>query len=252
MAVAEQVRDHEQQLLLRYQQWGDLAAREEVVIRLLPFARGLAARYGYTNEPLEDLNQVASLALLKAVDRFDPERGVKFTSFAAPTILGELKRYFRDTSWTVHVNRGLQELSLAVARKRESLAKELGRSPSIREVAEAVGCSVEDALEATQVGAAAHEARSLDVPVATEDGDGATLGERIGATDSAYDLVADREAISHVWDGLSELEREVVRLRLTTGLTQSEIAGEIGYSQMHVSRLLRRVMDRLDLEATAA
>jgi len=252
MAVAVQVRDHEQQLLLRYHQWGDLAAREELVIRLLPFARGLATRYGYTNEPLDDLTQVASLALLKAIDRFDPERGVKFTSFAAPTILGELKRYFRDVSWAVHVNRGLQELSLMVARRRESLAKELGRSPSIREVAGAIGCSVEDALEASQVGAAAHEARSLDVPLATEDGEGASLGDRIGATDPAYDLVADREAISHAWDTLSELEREVVRLRLTTSLTQSEIAGRIGYSQMHVSRLLRRVMDRFGQEAAAA
>jgi RNA polymerase sigma-B factor len=251
MAVATHVRDQEQRLLLRYHGHGDLAAREELVARMLPFARSLAARYGYSNEPLDDLTQVASLALLKAIDRFDPERGVNFTSFAAPTILGELKRYFRDVSWAVHVNRGLQELSLAVARKREALAKELGRSPSIREVAAAIGCSVEDAIEASQVTLAAHDARSLDVPLTSEDGEGATLGERIAADDSGYDLVADREAISHVWDGLSGVEREVMRLRLTTGMTQSEIAGEIGYSQMHVSRLLRRVIDRLEEQVAA-
>jgi RNA polymerase sigma-B factor len=251
MAVATHVRDQEQRLLLRYHGHGDLAAREELVARMLPFARSLAARYGYSNEPLDDLTQVASLALLKAIDRFDPERGVNFTSFAAPTILGELKRYFRDVSWAVHVNRGLHELSLAVARKREALAKELGRSPSIREVAAAIGCSVEDAIEASQVTLAAHDARSLDVPLTSEDGEGATLGERIAADDSGYDLVADREAISHVWDGLSGVEREVMRLRLTTGMTQSEIAGEIGYSQMHVSRLLRRVIDRLEEQVAA-
>jgi RNA polymerase sigma-B factor len=245
-------RVHEHALLLRYHRQGDMAARDEVAARLLPFARSLAARYSHTNESLDDLTQVASLALLKAIDRFDPDRGVRFTSFAAPTILGELKRYFRDTTWAVHVSRSLQELSLVVAQKRETLAKELGRSPNMREVAAAAGCSVENAIEASQVTAAAHEARSLDVPVATEDGEGATLGERLGSGDTAYELVERRQAIAHVWDGLSELERRVVVLRLREDLTQSEIAERIGYSQMHVSRLLSRVLKRMESEAAAA
>ncbi|MBN1527842.1 MAG: sigma-70 family RNA polymerase sigma factor [Thermoleophilaceae bacterium] len=242
----------EHALLQRYHRDGDLAAREELVARLLPFARSLAARYSYTSESLDDLTQVASLALLKAIDRFDPDRGVRFTSFAAPTILGELKRHFRDAGWAVHVSRGLQELSLVIAQKRETLAKELGRSPNIRELAQAAGCSVENAIEASQVTASAHEARSLDVPVTTEDGEGATLGERLGAEDAAYELVETRETIAHVWGGLSELERRVVALRLGEGMTQSEIADRIGYSQMHVSRLLSRVMDRVHGEAAAA
>jgi RNA polymerase sigma-B factor len=259
MAVAlpasphERTRALEHRLLERYHREGDLAAREELVGRLLPFARSLAARYGYTNEPQEDLTQVASLALLKAIDRFDPARGTKFTSFAAPTILGELKRYFRDFGWAVRVNRNLQELSLEVGQKAEALAKELGRSPSIREVAAAVGCSIEDAIEASQVAASAHDARSLDVPLATDDGGGGgdTLGERLGEEDTAYELVAERQEIVRVWAGLSPLERQVLKLRLSEDLTQSEIAGRIGFSQMHVSRLLRGVMERLEHEQAA-
>ena len=248
----DSARAHEHALLERYHRYGDVAARDEVAARLLPFARSLAARYSHTNEPLDDLTQVASLALLKAIDRFDPDRGVRFASFAAPTILGELKRYFRDASWAVHVSRSLQELSLVVAQKRETLAKELGRSPNIRELAAAAGCSVEHAIEASQVTASAYEARSLDCPVATEDGEGGTLGDRLGDEDGAYELVERRQTIAHVWDALSELERRVVALRLGEGLTQSEIAGRIGYSQMHVSRLLSRVMAQIDSEAEAA
>ena len=249
----DSARAHEHALLERYHRYGDVGARDEVAARLLPFARSLAARYGHTNEPLDDLTQVASLALLKAIDRFDPDRGVGFASFAAPTILGELKRYFRDASWAVHVSRSLQELSLVVAQKRETLAKELGRSPNIRELAAAAGCSVEHAIEASQVTASAYEARSLDLPLATDDGEGTTtIGDRLGDEDAAYELVERRQTIAHVWEALSELERRVVALRLGEGLTQSEIAGRIGYSQMHVSRLLSRVMAQIDSEAEAA
>src|SRR5829696_5195932 len=157
-------RETEHLLLVRYHQHGDLAAREELVERFLPLARDLALRYTYTDEPFDDLLQVASLGLIKAIDRFEPGRGTKFTSYAAPTILGELKRHFRDKGWALHMPRDLQERTLAVSRAREGLSKELGRSPKVREVAEQLGCSVEQVLEA-QEAAASYEAASLDAPV---------------------------------------------------------------------------------------
>ena len=156
-------KETERLLLVRYHGEGDLAAREELVERFLPLARDLALRYSYTDEPFDDLLQVASLGLIKAIDRFEPGRGTKFTSYAAPTILGELKRHFRDKGWSLHVPRDLQERTLAVSRATEVLSKELGRSPKVREVAEHLGCSVEKVLEA-QEAAASYEAASLDAP----------------------------------------------------------------------------------------
>lgn len=156
-------RELERALLIRYHRDGNLAARDELVERCIPLARELARRYIYTDEPFDDLLQVASLALIKAIDRFDPDRGSKFASFAAPTILGELKRHFRDKGWALHVPRDLQERALAVGREAEALSKRLGRSPKPREVARALGCSVEQVLEAQQA-AASYEATSLDTP----------------------------------------------------------------------------------------
>jgi RNA polymerase sigma-B factor len=175
---------------VRYHRAGDLAAREELVERLLPFARELARRYAYTDEPFDDLLQVAYLGLIKAIDRFDPDRGAKFTSFAAPTILGELKRHFRDKGWAVRVPRDLQERALAVIREAEALSKELGRSPKPREVAHALGCSVEEVLEAQQA-AASYEAASLDAPTARDDNEGAPLLDMLGGEDDAYELVEE-------------------------------------------------------------
>ncbi len=149
------VREVERRLLVRYHQEGDLAAREELVERFLPLARDLALRYTYTHASFDDLLQVASLGLIKAIDRFDPGRGAKFTSYAAPTILGELKRHFRDKGWALHVPRDLQERTLAVSRETEVLSKTLRRSPKVREVADAIGCSVEDVLEAQEAAARA-------------------------------------------------------------------------------------------------
>ena len=156
-------REIERALLIRYHREGDLAAREELVTRCLPLARGLAGRYTYTDEHFDDLLQVASIGLIKAIDRFDPDRGAKFSSYAAPTILGELKRHFRDKGWALHMPRDLQERTLVVSRETEVLAKRLGRSPKPREVASAIGCSVEEVLEAQQA-AASYEAASLDAP----------------------------------------------------------------------------------------
>jgi RNA polymerase sigma-B factor len=244
-------RETERQLLVRYHEKGDLAAREELCERFLPLARDLALRYTYTDEPLEDLVQVASLGLIKAVDRFEPGRGTKFTSYAAPTILGELKRHFRDKGWSLHVPRDLQERTLAVSRATEELSKELGRSPKVREVAEHLGCSSEQVLEA-QEAAASYEAASLDAPAARDDDESASLVDLLGDTDDSYDLVEDRQAIAKEWAGLPDVERQVLELRFMHDLTQREIGEKIGYSQMHVSRLLRRALNRLETAATAA
>jgi RNA polymerase sigma-B factor len=241
----------ERQLLIRYHEHGDLAAREELCERFLPLARDLALRYTYTDEPLDDLLQVASLGLIKAIDRFEPGRGTKFTSYAAPTILGELKRHFRDKGWSLHVPRDLQERTLAVSRATETLSKELGRSPKVREVAEELGCSVEQVLEA-QEAAASYEAASLDAPATKDDGESAALVDLLGQEDSSYELVEDREAIASTWLALPEVERQVLELRFMHDLTQREIGERIGYSQMHVSRLLRRALNRLESAAAAA
>jgi RNA polymerase sigma-B factor len=244
-------RDTERLLLMRYHEHGDIAAREELCERFLPLARDLALRYTYTDEPVDDLVQVASLGLIKAIDRFEPGRGTKFTSYAAPTILGELKRHFRDKGWALHVPRDLQERSLALSRETEALSKQLGRSPTIREVAMAMGCSVEAALEASEA-AASYEASSLNAPSARDDDEAGTLLDMLGDEDDSYDLVESRDAIATTWQALPELERRVVELRFMHDLTQREIGERIGYSQMHVSRLLRRALNRLENAAEAA
>jgi RNA polymerase sigma-B factor len=244
-------RETERQLLVRYHEHGDLAAREELCERFLPLARDLALRYTYTDEPLEDLVQVASLGLIKAIDRFEPGRGTKFTSYAAPTILGELKRHFRDKGWSLHVPRDLQERTLAVSRATEILSKELGRSPKVREVAAHLGCSVEQVLEA-QEAAASYEAASLDAPAGRDDEESASLIDLLGDVDGSYELVEDRDAIASTWVSLPEVERQVLELRFMHDLTQREIGERIGYSQMHVSRLLRRALNRVESGAVAA
>jgi RNA polymerase sigma-B factor len=244
-------RTRERELLVRYHRAGDVAAREELVHRFLPFARDLARRYSYTDEPLDDLLQVASLGLIKAIDRFDPDRGTKFTSFAAPTILGELKRHFRDKGWALRVPRDLQERALTVIRAAEALSKELGRSPKPREVARALGCSVEEVLEAQQA-AASYEAASLDAPTARDDNEGASLVNLLGGEDDGYELVEERDAIASTWKTLPDVERSVLELRFVHDLNQSEIGERIGFSQMHVSRLLRRAISRLETAAAAA
>jgi RNA polymerase sigma-B factor len=244
-------RAHERELLVRYHMDGDLAAREELVERFLPLARDLALRYTYTDEPYDDLLQVACLGLIKAIDRFEPGRGTKFTSYAAPTILGELKRHFRDKGWALHVPRDLQERAMAVNRQSEALSKRLGRSPKVREVATALGCSAEEVLEASEA-AASYETTSLNAPAARDDDESATLVDLLGGEDSAYELVESRDAIASTWRALPGVERQVLELRFMHDLTQREIGEQIGYSQMHVSRLLRRALSRLETAAAAA
>ncbi len=225
-------------------------AREQLVKRFLPFARKLALRYVHSREPLDDLVQVASVGLLNAIERFEPGRGKKFTSFAAPTIVGELKRHFRDKGWTVHVPRDLQERSLAVTRHTERLSATLGRAPTLDELAEALECSIEQVMEAIDAAHNYHPA-SLDAPVTHDGEDRCALAETLGQDDAGFALAEERQALAANWSTLSDVEREVLSLRLVDELTQREISQRIGCSQMHVSRLLRRSMIRLDAATLA-
>jgi RNA polymerase sigma-B factor len=239
----------ERRMLTRYHHHGDAAAREALAERFLPLARDLARRFLHTGEALDDLTQVAALALLKAIDRFDPERHARFTSYAVPTILGELKRHIRDKCWALHVPRGVQERVQAVSREREVLETRLGRAPRPRELAQALGCAIEDVLEA-QAASGCYRPASLDAPAVGGD-DKAGLVEQLGADDPSYARVEDRDVIAREWNRLDDLDRKLLVLRFTQELTQREIAERIGYSQMHVSRLLRRALGRLSEKAAA-
>ncbi len=233
-----------------YSRERDSAARDELVDRYMPFARKLALRYLHSREPLDDLLQVAYLGLLNAIERFDPEHGKKFTTFAAPTILGELKRYFRDKGWMVHVPRDLQERALAVSRHADRLSSELGRSPTVDELANAMDCTIEQVIEAIEA-AENYQLTSLDAPVAPDEEESCALTEMLGREDDGFELAEERQTLAASWAKLSDLERQVLGLRLLHGLTQRQISRRIGYSQMHVSRLLRRSMHSLDGETAS-
>jgi RNA polymerase sigma-B factor len=233
----------ELRLFRRYARFGDLAAREELFRSFLPLVRSLASRYRQPGEPLDDLLQVAGLGLLKAIDRFDPERGVKFTSYAVPSIAGELKRHFRDRGWSVQVQRSDQERVLAVTACGDRLSSQLGRSPSPREIAAESELSLEEVLDALEVATSARP-RSLDAPLRDDDGDYESLGAAVGVEEGGFDLVECRAVASRVLTRLPERERRVLYLRFAEDLTQSEIAERIGVSQMHVSRILRRALER--------
>jgi RNA polymerase sigma-B factor len=240
----------EDELLQIYATTRDENAREELVRRFLPFARSLAMRYSGGVEPSDDLIQVASLGLVAALERYDPERGVPFAAFAGPTILGELRRHFRDRVWTLRVPRGLQESIRAVEDAITKLSHELERSPTVAEIAELLEVTESDVLESFEAGAA-RRLVSLDRPtLGSEPGDEAPMAERIGEADPGYELVEDRAAIDAGSDVLDEIEREVLRLRFAEDLTQSKIADRVGYSQMHVSRILRRALGKLREAAT--
>jgi RNA polymerase sigma-B factor len=232
-------------LFRAYAEHADAAAREELVRRFMPLASQLARRYANSREPLDDLLQVASLGLIKAVDRYSLDRGTAFSSFAVPTILGELKRHFRDVGWAVHVPRALQELTLRVRSEVDELSRQLGRSPTPAEVAESLDEPVESVIEALE-SATAHHAVSLDAPMrsSTDDGDSA-WHDRLGVEEDGYDRAEWRGALQRGINALPERDRLILALRFEEELTQSEIAERTGVSQMHVSRLLRRALDRL-------
>ena len=233
----------DRRLLLAYHRGGDASAREALVERFLPLARQLARRYQRGGEALDDLVQVASLGLLKAIDRFDPTRETAFSSFAVPTILGELKRHFRDKGWSVRVPRDLQELAVRVDRVGEELARELARAPTPSEIGERVGATAEQVLEAREA-AGAYRAVSLDRP-RDDDEDGEGVADSVGAEDPGFGLAEDAATVERLMRVLSDREREVLRLRFEEDLTQSEIGQRVGVSQMHVSRLIRQSVARL-------
>jgi RNA polymerase sigma-B factor len=236
---------------MRYHRFGDPQARDALVERFLPLARRLARRYQRGAEPLDDLVQVASIGLVKAIDRFDPSRGTAFSSYAVPTILGELKRYFRDTGWALHVPRGMQERVIQTSGALTRLSRQLGRSPTTAELAEALGATTEEVIEALQA-ATAYDAMSLDGPRSRDDAETDTHFDAVGAADSNYDLVELRASLVPTLRSLSERDRLVLHLRLVQDMTQSEIADRIGVSQMHVSRLIRRALAQLQEVVEAA
>jgi RNA polymerase sigma-B factor len=235
-------------LFERYHDRGDPICRAQLVERFLPLARQLASRYVRRDEPFDDLLQVACLGLLNAIDRYDLRHGAAFSSYAVPTIVGELKRYFRDKTWAVRVPRDLQELALRVERLGGELARDLGRQPSVAELAAAAGAVEEDVLEALEA-ATAYRAASLDAPVHSEAEDD-TLGASIGMTDDGYARAEQRALLDQLVRSVSLRERRVLRLRFDEDLTQQQIGERIGISQMQVSRILRASIARLRERAT--
>lgn len=226
-------------LLVAYHRDGDEEAREQALVQLMPLVRALASRYAGRGEPLEDLVQVGSLGLIKAVDRFDVDRGVEISSYAVPTIVGEIRRHFRDKAWAMHVPRRLKELSLRLSRLLDELTVELGRSPSVAELAEAAGVEEEDVVDALD-STNAYSTRSLHATFG--DAGDESLADRLGSDDAGYAEVDDGSLVASGLAALDEREREIVRLRFFEEMTQSQIAAEIGISQMHVSRLLRKAL----------
>jgi RNA polymerase sigma-B factor len=237
--------DREYRALFRwYRESGDAAARQALVERFLPLACKLAARYRRGPEPLEDLRQVAAFGLLKAIDRYDPAQGTAFSSFAVPTILGELRRHFRDTGWAIHVPRDLQELAARLERAKDELHHALGRAPTVAEIAARLEVTPELVLEAREA-AAAHHAESLDSTMVDRDGRRAPLGDVIGADDARLHAAEAAVTAERLLRHLSDRDREVLRLRFAEDLTQSEIGERLGISQMHVSRLIRQSLEQL-------
>ncbi|MDQ6807487.1 MAG: SigB/SigF/SigG family RNA polymerase sigma factor [Actinomycetota bacterium] len=232
------------ELFAQWREHGDPRARAELVERFLPLARKLARRYAGAREPFDDLLQVASLGLVKAVDRFDPARGTAFSSFAVPTILGELKRYFRDLGWSVHVPRGAQEMALRVEDAYQKLTVKHGRAPSVMVLAQYTELSIEDVLEGLET-AAAHHSVSLDAPHDDGEGGSGTLADTFGEDDERFELVDASVTIAAAARSLSARERRVLILRFVEDRTQTQIAELIGVSQMQVSRILRGALEKL-------
>ncbi len=235
----------EKVLLRRYHEQGDLAAREQLIEQYMSLVRSLARRYSYRGEQLEDLMQIGAIGLIKAIDRFDLNRGVELTTYATPNIIGEIKRHFRDKGWSVRVPRGLQELNVQLSRLVETLTVQLGRSPTIAELAEAAGANEEEVLEALESGRA-YSSVSLSAGGGDgdEDGDLDPL-DSLGTEEPRYEISEEWAVLEPGLRALDERERMILHLRFFKGLTQSQIAQEVGISQMHVSRLIRRSLEKI-------
>ena len=230
-------------LLRRYHEDGDLQARAQLIEQYMSLVRSLARRYSYRGEPLEDLVQIGAIGLIKAIDRFDLDRGVELSTYATPNIVGEIKRHFRDKGWAVRVPRGLQELNVKLSRLVEDLTVELSRSPTIPELAKAAGVEEEEVLEALESGRA-YTSLSLSAGGGGDD-DELDLLESLGAEEHQYEVSEDRALLAPGFEALDARERLILRLRFFDGLTQSQIAQRVGISQMHVSRLIRRSLEKI-------
>lgn len=236
----------DESLLDRFQSDKDVAARDELIARYLPVVRSLAKRYSYTAEPLEDLCQVGAMALLGAIERYRPGRGASFKAYAVPTIVGELRRHFRDNGWALHIPRALQERARAIGITLGQLQAKLGRSPTIGELADAMRLSHEDVIEGLEV-QMAYDTTSFDGSGRGEDENGWVA--RLGAEDQRFEMVEWSAMLERTLCAMPERERLLLRLRFEEDLSQSEIARRVGVSQMHVSRLLRRAIGRLQAVA---
>ena len=241
---------NDRELLRRYHEQGDVAAREQLIEQYMSLVRSLARRYSYRGEQLEDLVQIGAIGLIKAIDRFDLDRGVELTTYATPNIIGEIKRHFRDKGWSVRVPRGLQELNVQLSRLIEQLTVQLGRSPTIPELAKAAGVEEESVLEALESGRA-YSSLSLSSGGTQEDGEELDPLESIGSDEHQYEVSEDRAVLAPGFRALDERERRILHLRFFEGLTQSQIAQQIGISQMHVSRLIRRSLEKIRDEIAA-
>ncbi len=231
-------------LLRRYHEDGDLQAREQLIEQYMSLVRSLARRYSYRGEPLDDLVQIGAIGLIKAIDRFDLDRGVELTTYATPNIIGEIKRHFRDKGWSVRVPRGLQELNVRLSRLMEQLTVQLSRSPTIPELAKAAGVEEELVLEALESGRA-YTSLSLSVGGGGGDDDDLDPLESLGTEEHQYEVSEDRALLAPGFKLLDERERKILQLRFFDGLTQSQIAQQVGISQMHVSRLIRRSLEKI-------
>ena len=237
-------------LLRRYHEQGDLQAREQLIEQYMSLVRSLARRYSYRGEQLEDLVQIGAIGLIKAIDRFDLNRGVELTTYATPNIIGEIKRHFRDKGWSVRVPRGLQELNVQLSRLVEQLTVQFGRSPTIPELAKAAGAQEEEVLEALESGRA-YSSLSLSAGGGGGDDDELDPLESIGTEEHQYEVSEDRAVLAPGFKVLDDRERQILHLRFFEGLTQSQIAQQVGISQMHVSRLIRRALEKIRDEIAA-
>ena len=239
-------RESDKVLLRRYHEEGDLAAREQLIEQYLSLVRSLARRYSYRGEQLEDLVQIGCIGLIKAIDRFDLDRGVELTTYATPNIIGEIKRHFRDKGWAVRVPRGLQELNVQLSKLIEELTVQLGRSPTVAELAKAASVEEEEVLEALESGRA-YSSLSLSTGGGGDDDELDPL-ESLGSEEHMYEVSEDRAVLAPGFRVLDERERRILHLRFFDGLTQSQIAQQVGISQMHVSRLIRRALEKIRQE----
>lgn len=239
------------ELFRRFKEEGDMDAREKLVMSHLNLVRFIANKFKNRGEPIDDLIQVGYLGLLKAIDRFDPSRGLEFTTFATPTIMGEIKRHFRDKGWSVRVPRRLQELSAKVNQATDTLTSQLQRSPTIAEIADYLDATVDEVLEAME-SSSAYSSVSLEAPSGADDDDTPSVIDRYATEDSDLAFTDDRIIIEEALASFSPRERDVIEMRFLKGMTQIEIAEKLGISQVQVSRLLcrtlKKIQDKIDPE----